>query len=104
MMTVHFAAGSCTEWHTHDQGQYLESIRGTGWVGVQGSRAEIFREGERVWCPPGVPHRHGATDAGPWVQFSMTPGSTRWHSSDSALPGAPRAYPPDDAPARAALE
>lgn len=71
-------------WHRHDRGQYLESVSGRGWVQDLGAEAQILEQGERVWCPPGAIHRHGATLDGRWVQFSITPGATEWFADADA--------------------
>ena len=71
-------------WHRHDRGQYLESISGRGWVQDFGAETQILEQGERVWCPPGVIHRHGATLDGRWLQFSITPGGTEWFADEMA--------------------
>ena len=78
ILTVQFAPGACTEWHEHPGGQYLESLQGSGWVCEWGGTPRTIGPGERVWCPPGVLHRHGATEQAAWLQFSITPGETRW--------------------------
>ncbi len=65
-------------WHRHDRGQYLESISGTGWVRELGGAPLMLEPGDRIWCPPGVVHQHGAGPDAAWVQFSVTPGGTEW--------------------------
>lgn len=60
-VTVTFAPGARTAWHTHPLGQTLIVTSGTGWVQVEGGPRETIRAGDRVWFEPGVRHWHGAT-------------------------------------------
>ena len=78
ILEVVFAAGARTEWHRHERGQFLESVRGRGWVEERGGARRELRPGDRVWCPPGAVHRHGAAADGPWQQLSVTLGATTW--------------------------
>ncbi|WP_449282023.1 cupin domain-containing protein [Leucobacter sp.] len=68
-------------WHRHDQGQYLESIDGVGWAEELGGDRWELAPGDRLWCPPGTIHAHGAAATGAWTQFSLTPGGTEWFAS-----------------------
>lgn len=78
VLTVRFSAGAHTAWHRHEGGQYLESVDGIGWVCVDGGEPLTLAPGDRVWCPPGVFHRHGAAADTAWLQFSLTLGATEW--------------------------
>ncbi len=78
VLTVRFAAGAATAWHRHARGQYLESLEGAGWVEDGAGKRIPLPPGERIWCPPGAIHRHGASEGGDWLQFSITPGPTEW--------------------------
>ncbi|MGR6981979.1 cupin domain-containing carboxymuconolactone decarboxylase family protein [Testudinibacter sp. P27/CKL/0425] len=57
---VHFDAGTITNWHIHPKGQYMIVTEGEGRTQHWGGPIEIIRQGDVVWCPPGVKHWHGA--------------------------------------------
>ena len=60
---VTFMPGARSAWHSHPQGQMLVVTDGTGWVQERGQPKQVMTAGDVVWCPPGVEHWHGATDA-----------------------------------------
>jgi quercetin dioxygenase-like cupin family protein len=57
---VFFAPGARTYWHTHDAGQLLTAVVGSGWV-VDEDGAVKLNAGDSVWVPAGVRHWHGAS-------------------------------------------
>jgi len=59
-VSVTFAPGARTAWHTHPLGQTLIVTVGTGRVQRQGGPVEEIRPGDVVWIPPGEKHWHGA--------------------------------------------
>ena len=59
--SVTFQPGARTAWHSHPVGQTLIVTAGKGWVQQWGGPIEEIRQGDVVWIPPGVKHRHGAT-------------------------------------------
>jgi 4-carboxymuconolactone decarboxylase len=59
--SVTFEPGARTAWHRHPLGQTLIVTAGTGWIQQSGAQAQLMREGDVVWIPPGVKHWHGAT-------------------------------------------
>lgn len=59
-LSVTFAPGSRTFWHTHPLGQTLHVISGVGRVQAEGGRVRSIRAGDTVWIPPGEKHWHGA--------------------------------------------
>ena len=58
---VRFTPGARSNWHSHDVGQTLHGVDGTGFVGTRDGRVVRIRAGETVWTPPGEEHWHGAT-------------------------------------------
>ncbi len=60
-VTVTFAPGARTAWHTHPLGQTLIVTAGEGWAQVEGGPRQTIRTGDRVWFAPGAKHWHGAT-------------------------------------------
>jgi len=59
-LSVHFAPGARTAWHTHPLGQTLHVTQGAGLVCVRGEAAQTIRAGDTVWIPANVEHWHGA--------------------------------------------
>jgi len=59
-MSVHFAPGARTAWHTHPLGQTIFVTEGEGRAQRRGGPVEVIRAGDRVFFPPGEDHWHGA--------------------------------------------
>ncbi|PYY33135.1 cupin domain-containing protein [Curtobacterium sp. MCJR17_055] len=59
---VRFTPGARSNWHSHDVGQTLHGVEGSGFVGTRDGRVVRIRAGETVWPPPGEEHWHGAAD------------------------------------------
>jgi quercetin dioxygenase-like cupin family protein len=60
-LSVMFAPGARTAWHTHPLGQTLIVTGGCGWIQRWEGPVEEIRTGDVVWIPPGEKHWHGAT-------------------------------------------
>src|ERR1700722_14918567 len=60
MLSVHFAPGARTNWHTHPLGQTLYVTEGVGLVQRKGGPIEEIRAGDVVWFEPNEVHWHGA--------------------------------------------
>lgn len=59
-LSVHFAPGARTAWHTHPLGQTLHVTQGAGLICLRGETPQDIRAGDTVWIPAGVEHWHGA--------------------------------------------
>lgn len=59
-VSVTFAPGARTAWHTHPLGQTLIVTAGAGRVQREGGPVEDIRVGDVVWFEPGERHWHGA--------------------------------------------
>jgi quercetin dioxygenase-like cupin family protein len=59
-VTVHFAPGARTNWHTHPLGQTLQVFSGFGLAQKLGEPAIELRPGDTLWIAPGEKHWHGA--------------------------------------------
>ena len=57
---VTFEPGARSAWHTHPAGQRLVVTSGSGLTQEWGKPVQAIRQGDVVWCPPGVKHWHGA--------------------------------------------
>jgi quercetin dioxygenase-like cupin family protein len=69
---VSFEAGARSAWHTHPAGQHLIVTAGTGWTQIWGGSVTEIREGDVVWCPPGVKHWHGASPTTAMTHIALT--------------------------------
>ena len=63
VVSVHFAPGARTAWHTHPLGQILHVTEGQGLVQRRGAPPEVVRAGDTVEFAPGEDHWHGAGPA-----------------------------------------
>jgi len=59
-LSVHFAPGARTAWHTHPVGQVLHVTEGEGRVQRRDGPVELIRTGDTVLIEPGEEHWHGA--------------------------------------------
>ena len=57
---VNFEPGARSAWHSHPAGQHIVVTAGVGRTQVWGGPVVEIREGDTLWCPPGVRHWHGA--------------------------------------------
>ena len=80
MISVQFAPGARSDWHSHPEGQVLYVLAGAGIVqNEDGSTVEISAGGV-VHAPPGQLHWHGARSDSPMLHLSITTaGPTDWH-------------------------
>ncbi|MFO1116215.1 MAG: cupin domain-containing protein [Beijerinckiaceae bacterium] len=59
-LSVSFAPGARTAWHTHPLGQTLFVLSGVGRVQLEGGPVREIRPGDTVWIAPDERHWHGA--------------------------------------------
>ncbi len=99
VVSVHFAPGARTAWHTHPLGQILHITEGEGLVQRRGAPPEAVRAGDTVEFGPGEEHWHGAGPATFMTHLAVhevtDAGHVRWgaHVTDEeyAAPPAPPA-------------
>ena len=72
-----------TNWHTHEGGQLLRCIAGSGWICDRGDKPKRLQVGDTVWCPPGTEHWHGADDGSYMAHFVHAHGKTEWKEAVS---------------------
>jgi len=60
VLSVQFAPGARTNWHTHPMGQTLYITDGVGRVQSRDGPVREIRGGDTVWIPAGEEHWHGA--------------------------------------------
>ena len=79
---VMFDDGAYTKWHYHTGEQMLFATEGQGFVEFQYGLTREIREGEAVYIPVGVWHRHGAIEGKTLTHLAVTCGETRWDNED----------------------
>src|SRR5580692_6596545 len=85
--SIFFAPGARTFWHSHDGGQVLQVLAGSGLIGRRSEPPRALRPGDTVWAPPGEVHWHGAAAQTSLSHVAVSLGTTRW-----AEPVAPPDY------------
>ena len=81
VLMVRFEAGARTDWHTHDGGQVLHIIDGSGLVQTEGEEVRKVDSGDLVVAEPGEKHWHGAGESAPMVHLAVSVGETNWLES-----------------------
>jgi quercetin dioxygenase-like cupin family protein len=76
--SVFFAPGSRTHWHSHESGQLLYVVSGSGLVCADGGRSAVIRAGDIVWSPPGEQHWHGGGPVTTVLHLAVSLGKTTW--------------------------
>ena len=79
---VKFVNGAHTKWHYHTGEQMLLATQGKGFVEFQGLPSLEIGEGDRVFIPTGLWHRHGAVEGETLVHLAVTTGETIWDKAD----------------------
>ncbi|KAJ5133474.1 uncharacterized protein N7443_004896 [Penicillium atrosanguineum] len=78
---VTFTPCARTHWHTHEKGQMIKVIAGSGWICDKGEIPQRLKTGDVVWAPAGTTHWHGADNESIMTHFVLGIGSTVWHEA-----------------------
>ncbi|MEM1200294.1 MAG: cupin domain-containing protein [Pseudomonadota bacterium] len=70
-LSVHFAPGARTAWHTHPLGQTLYVVSGVGRVQKLGEPIREILPGDTVWIAPEEKHWHGAAPDHAMVHIAL---------------------------------
>ncbi|KAK1761637.1 RmlC-like cupin domain-containing protein [Phialemonium atrogriseum] len=76
---VLFSPGARSHWHTHEHGQLLRVVAGSGWICDQGSQPRRLVAGDIVWAEAGTTHWHGGDDGSFMCHLAVSHGATTWH-------------------------
>jgi quercetin dioxygenase-like cupin family protein len=76
--TVFFTPGARTHWHSHERGQILRVLLGTGWVCTEGGQPQPISGSDVVWVPPGEVHWHGGGPQTCLSHLAISLGTTSW--------------------------
>src|SRR5690349_3145689 len=75
---VFFQPCARTHWHTHEGGQLLRVLAGSGWICDRGGEPRRLHVGDTVWAEPGTEHWHGGDDGSFMLHLAVSHGETRW--------------------------
>ncbi len=75
---VFFSPGGRTHWHSHERGQVLTVLAGSGWVCKDGEKPQRIQTGDIVWIAPNERHWHGADVGSFMIHTATTLGKTAW--------------------------
>ena len=75
---VMFTPGARTYWHTHEKGQMIKVMAGSGWICDKESKAQRSEVGDVLWCQAGVTHWHGVDDGTFMMHFVCGLGKINW--------------------------
>ncbi|KAL3480873.1 RmlC-like cupin domain-containing protein [Aspergillus californicus] len=75
---VTFTPCARTYWHTHEEGQVIRVVAGSGWICDKGGEARRIKTGDVIWAPAGTTHWHGADDESLMSHFVVGLGKTTW--------------------------
>lgn len=78
MANVTFTPCARTNWHSHEQGQILTVLHGTGWICDKGAEPRKIKAGDLIWAAPGTVHWHGATKESVMTHTACGLGKTEW--------------------------
>lgn len=79
VLSVTFAPGARTHWHSHPGGQVLHVENGSGLVANEAGEAVALSPGDTVTIGADEVHWHGAAGGGPMTHLSLTHGGlTAW--------------------------
>jgi quercetin dioxygenase-like cupin family protein len=79
VLSVTFAPGARTHWHSHPGGQVLHVEDGSGLVANEAGEAVALSTGDTVTIAADELHWHGAAAGGPMTHLSLTQGGvTAW--------------------------
>jgi quercetin dioxygenase-like cupin family protein len=75
--SVTFEPGARSYWHTHNAGQILMVISGTGYTQQKGKPIQVIHKGEVITCPPNVEYWHGASPGSHMTHLSLNPNADK---------------------------
>lgn len=78
-ISIMFAPGARTRWHTHVSGQFIYTVAGQGWIQERGGERVTLNPGDVVWAEPNIEHWHGASKHGLVTQIMLHFGDVEWH-------------------------
>ncbi|KAG2413126.1 hypothetical protein HFD88_010685 [Aspergillus terreus] len=78
---VTFTPCARTHWHTHEGGQVIRVLSGSGWICDKGKEAQRIKAGDIIWAPPGTTHWHGADNGSVMTHFAAGIGQMTQHEA-----------------------
>lgn len=65
-----------SNWHTHENGQLLKVLAGSGRISDNRGQPRRLAEGDVVWAAPRTTHWHGGDDTSYMCHFAVSHGAT----------------------------
>jgi len=81
MVHVMFQPCARTHWHSHENGQMLRVLAGSGWICDKGGEPRRLNVGDMVWADAGTTHWHGGDDDTFMMHLAVSHGKTSWHEA-----------------------
>lgn len=78
---VTFTPCARSYWHTHEEGQFLKVVAGSGWICDKGAKPRRIKMGDLIWAPAGTTYWHGADDGSIMTHLVLGLGKTIWHDA-----------------------
>lgn len=78
---VTFTPCARTHWHTHEEGQILKVVAGSGWICDKGDKPRRIKTGDVIWAQPGTTHWHGADEGSMMAHLAIGLGKCDWHNA-----------------------
>jgi quercetin dioxygenase-like cupin family protein len=82
---VFFSPGGRTHWHSHERGQVLTVLAGSGWICKGGEKPQRIITGDIVWIAPNERHWHGADVGAYMIHTATSLGATHWAEAVSEV-------------------
>ena len=76
--SVKFEDGAVTNWHSHEGGQVIYVVSGSGRYCERGGTEKPLVAGQHVIAAGGVDHYHGAAEGAALHHITVSAGETTW--------------------------
>jgi len=78
VLDVFFTPNARTYWHTHEIGQLLTVMHGSGYIAKENNEIYAIESGDKVYIPAGEVHWHGAGPDSYLLHTAVSLGKTKW--------------------------
>ena len=78
LLNVTFMPCARTHWHTHEKGQILQVLYGSGFVCDKGEEPRSIKAGDLIYASAGTTHWHGASEGSILTHLAIGLGKTEW--------------------------
>lgn len=78
LLSVTFLPCARTHWHTHEKGQILQVVQGSGWICDKGEEPRRIKTGDLIHASAGTTHWHGSDEGSIMTHLAVGLGKTEW--------------------------